>query len=348
VDAAAVGPAVVDEQRDGGRRQHARADPAVVLPVAGFQAAAAVLFRHVRFALLGHGPGDQYPRRPAGVAQYAPDERAPVGHRAPAAPIRPVAVGGGRVAPPDGRTAADAAVEIDVRVKVTKVQGVGRTRGAGQSPGSRRRRRRFARFGQAHQGRPAAAQHEERHGRGRGHQRLAVADRRGHRRQGRSARPTRRRRPGLDLLVHLALGHHLAPVVLVRLLQQLVLDAVQQPVAQRRTGDERERQRLDGRVGARRRAHGRAQRFVQAHRVIRQVEHGQRPDDLEHGGERVAPAQLVRHRRRQEERVPLVRDGHLRGQRHFEYRRCDAVPVVPGDREHLRTTIMVIYSLIYY
>lgn len=350
VDAAGAGPAVVDEQRDGGRRQFVRADPAVV-PAADGPAAASALFRRVRFALLGHGPSDQYPGRSSGVAQYAPDERAPVGHRAPAAPVRSAVVGGRRVAPSDGRTDAAAStngtavVEVHVRVIVAKVQSVGRTRGGAPSD----RRGRFARLGQAHQGRPAAAEQQQRRGRGRlarrrRRSRLAVntagGGGRGHRRERRPARPARRRRPGLDFLVHLALGHHLPPVVLVRLLQQLVLDAVQQTVAQRRTGDQGERQRLDGRVGARRRAHRRAQRLVQAHAIVRQVERGQRADDLEHGRERVAPAQLVGHRRGQEERVPLVRDGHLRRQRHFEYRRRYAVPVVPGDSEHLRTSIL--------
>jgi len=130
VDAAAVGPAVVDEQRDGGRRQLVGADPAAVLQAADGHGPAA-LFRRVRFALLGHGPRDQYPGRSPRVAQYASDERAAVGHSAPAAPVGPVVVGGGRVAPPDGRadatanTATDATVEMDVRVKVTEVQSVG-------------------------------------------------------------------------------------------------------------------------------------------------------------------------------------------------------------------------------
>lgn len=62
VDAAAVGPAVVDEQRDGGRRQLVGADPAAVFPAADGRGPAA-LFRRVRFALFGHGPRDQYPGR---------------------------------------------------------------------------------------------------------------------------------------------------------------------------------------------------------------------------------------------------------------------------------------------
>jgi len=48
-------------------------------------------------------------------------------------------------------------------------------------------------------------------------------------------------RPGLNFLVLLALLHHFVRLVLIRRLQQLVLDAVQQPVAQRRTGDGSER-----------------------------------------------------------------------------------------------------------
>lgn len=186
VDAAAVGPALVDEQRDGGRRQLVGADPAAVLQAADGHGPSA-LFRRVRFALLGHGPRDQYPGRSPRVAQYAPDERAAVSHRAPAAPVGPVVVGGRRVAPPDGRasatayTATHATVEMDVRVKVTEVQSVGRTRGAGQTSGSYRGRR-FTRLGQAHQRRPAAAEQKQRRGR-RGRRRLAVAGRRGHRRQ---------------------------------------------------------------------------------------------------------------------------------------------------------------------
>lgn len=315
---------VVDKQRDAGRRQF--------LGQQVFSDRSAG-FERVRLVLLGHGPGDEYPGRPARprVLQYPPDERVPVDGDQPvrgggsgavtAAATARHRGGVRRVRPPDR------AVIVDIAEAVVRVVGLGAALppdvdGLGH---------------QAHVGRPPA---EQRHG----HRAdptpaaagTATAGGHGHGRQRRPTRPARRRRPGLDLLVHLALGHHLPPVVLVRLLQQLVLDAVKEPVAQRRTGDEGERQRLDGRVRAWLFADGGAQRLVQRYPVVRQVERGQRSDYLEHRGERVVPAQLVGHGRGQEERVPLMGYGHLGRQGHFEYRRSYPVPVIPGDGEHLQ------------
>lgn len=93
-------------------------------------------------------------------------------------------------------------------------------------------------------------------------------------------------------------------------------------------------------MGARGRAHGRAKRLVQRHAIVGQIKDGHGADYLEHCGERVVPSQLAGHGRRQEKRIPLVGDGYLGRERHFEYGRRYPVPVVTCYRKHLKPDVI--------